>query len=46
MPSFEIWYDNPRKVIGDVQACLFEMTYGKGRVCIGPKDHLTYDKGY
>ena len=42
----EIWHGYPRKVVGELQACLFDMTYGKGRICIGRKDDLTYDKGY
>lgn len=42
----EIWHGYHRKVVGDKQACVFPMTYGKGRICIGPKDDLTYDKGY
>lgn len=42
----EIWHGYPRKVVGDKQACVFPMTYGKGRICIGPKDSTTYDKGY
>lgn len=43
---FEIWHGYPRKVIGDKQMCMFPMTYGKFRLCVGQKDDIGYDKGY
>lgn len=42
----DTWHGSPRKVIGNTQVCLFEMTYGKGRLGVGRKDSLCYDKGY
>jgi len=42
----DIWYGEPRKVIGDTQAVVSKMTIGKGRICIGRKDELSYDHGY
>lgn len=42
----DTWHGDPRKVVGDTQAVVSSMTYGKGRICIGPVDSPCYDKGY
>jgi hypothetical protein len=42
----ELWHGSPRKVVGDSQICMFDMTYGKVRLAVGPKDSLCYDHGY
>ena len=42
----EIWHGYPRKVVEDMQICLFDMTYGKTRLAVGQKDSLFYDHGY
>ena len=41
-----IWRGSPHKVVGDMQICMFEMTYDKTRLAVGPKDSLAYDYGY
>lgn len=46
MGKIEIWHGSPRKVIGDKQICMFDMTYGKTRLAVGQKDSMCYDHGY
>lgn len=42
----EIWHGYPRKVVDNMQICMFDMTFNKVRLAIGPKDSLSYDHGY
>lgn len=44
----DVWHGDVRRVwpaLG-VQAVVTEMTYGKGRVCVGPVGGYFYDQGY
>lgn len=46
MNEIHLWNGTPRKVIGDRQAYVTPLTFGRGRICIGPIDALSYEDGY
>lgn len=41
------WHGTPRRLLGDGrQACIEELTFGRGRICVGQEDSFGYDTGY
>jgi hypothetical protein len=41
------WNGTPRRLLGDGrQACVEELTFGRGRICIGKADAFFYDIGF
>lgn len=42
----ELWHGTPRRVIGDQQAYVCELTFGRGRLCIGDRDALWHRDGF
>lgn len=46
MSDIHLWHGTPRRVIGECQAYVTELTYGRGRLCIGAADDLFHDIVY
>lgn len=41
------WHGDPRRLLGDGrQAYVCHLTFGRGRICIGPADCYFHDIGF